>query len=226
MSQSNPERAAAEIAVSSDTIARSGAARLERIVLIGASTGGIDALLKVLAAYPADSPPTAIVQHTGQGYSDSLVRVLSRGCAAKVMAAQDGMFLDRGMVCVAAGTIGHLRLIPGDRLRCSLAVGPAISGHMPSVDALFRSALPIASRVVAVLLTGMGSDGAAGLLELSRAGSMTIGQDEDTSVVYGMPRVAFNLGAVRRQLPLPGIGATIMGLCSPRARIGPTEGQG
>lgn len=226
MSHSRPKRATvAEIGAKPVTIARTGAAPLERIVLIGASTGGIDALLTVLAAYPADGPPTAIVQHTGQGYSDSLVRVLSRGCAAKVVAAQDGMVLDRGMVCVAAGTIGHLRLIPGDRLRCSLAAGPVISGHVPSVDALFRSALPVATRVIAVLLTGMGSDGAAGMLELSRAGSMTIGQDEGTSVVYGMPRVAFNLGAVRRQLPLPVIGATIMGLCAPRVGS-PIKGQG
>lgn len=190
------------------------AAPSDRVVVIGASTGGIDALLTVLAHFPADCPPTAIVQHTGKGFSNSLVRLLDQRCTAKVVVAQDGLILESGMVCVAGGVAGHLELHANAKLRCSLRDGPEISGQIPAVDALFRSAVPFASRTIAVLLTGMGSDGAAGLLELRRAGSFTIGQDEATSVVYGMPRVAFEIGAVRQQLPLNQIGAAIMQLAN------------
>lgn len=184
----------------------------DKIVLIGASTGGIDALLSVLAAFPSNCPPTAIVQHTGRGFSQSLVRLLDKRCAAKVVAAEDGLPLESGMVIVAGGIAGHLRLDAGKRLACSLLEGPEICGQLPSIDALFRSAVPYADRCIAALLTGMGSDGAAGLLELRRAGSFTIGQDEATSVVYGMPRIAQEMGAVRQQLPISRIGAAILEL--------------
>lgn len=198
-----------------NTAGPSGAPETDKIVLIGASTGGIDALLTVLADFPQDCPPTVIVQHTGIGFSASLVRLLDRRCAAKVIAAEDGLVLESGMICVAAGVAAHLHLHRADLPRCSVRPGPAISGHIPSIDALFRSAVPLAPRVIAVLLTGMGSDGAAGLMELRRAGSMTIGQDERTSVIYGMPRVAFEMGAVRQQLALDQIGAGIMKLANP-----------
>jgi two-component system, chemotaxis family, protein-glutamate methylesterase/glutaminase len=194
------------------TVEPAAALRTNKFVLIGASTGGIDALLTVLANFPKDCPPTAIVQHTGKGFSESLVRLFDKRCAAKVVEAQDGLVLERGMICVAAGVAGHLRLHPGKGLRCSLQPGPMISGQIPAIDALFRSAVPLAPRVIAVLLTGMGNDGAVGMLDLQRAGAMTIGQDERTSVVYGMPRVAFELGAVRQQLALDRIGAEIIKL--------------
>jgi two-component system chemotaxis response regulator CheB len=184
----------------------------DKIVLIGASTGGIDALLTVLAAFPPNCPPTAIVQHTGRGFSQSLVRLLDKRCAAKVVAAEDGLPLEPGMVTVAGGVAGHLRLHAGKRLVSSLLEGPEVCGQLPSIDVLFRSAVPFADRCIAVLLTGMGSDGAAGLLELRRAGSFTIGQDEATSVVYGMPRIAHEIGGVRQQLPLSRIGAAILQL--------------
>jgi two-component system, chemotaxis family, protein-glutamate methylesterase/glutaminase len=186
----------------------------DRVVVIGASTGGIDALLTVLADFPANCPPTAIVQHTGHGFSQSLVRLFDKRCAARVVVAEDGLILAPGMVCVAGGMTGHLRLHSAERLVCSVREGPEVSGQIPSVDVLFRSALPFADRTIAALLTGMGSDGAAGLLDLCRAGSFTIGQDEATSVVYGMPRVAHQLGAVRQQLPISRIGAAIMQLAS------------
>ncbi len=184
----------------------------DKIVLIGASTGGIDALLTVLAEFPPNCPPTAIVQHTARGFSQSLVRLLDRRCAAKVVIAEDGLRLEHGMVCVAAGVPGHLRLQRGEGLSCSLREGPEVGGQLPAIDELFRSAVPFANRCIAVLLTGMGSDGAAGLLDLRRAGSATIGQDEATSVVYGMPRIAQELGAVCQQLPLSRIGGTILQL--------------
>lgn len=198
----------------------------DRIVVIGASTGGVDALLTVLGHFPPDCPPTAIVQHTGRGFSHSLVRLLDRRCAAQVVVAQDGLVLEPGMICVAGGVAGHLELQSRDKLRCRLREGPEISGQIPAVDALFRSAVPLAARTVAVLLTGMGSDGAAGLLELRRAGSFTIGQDEATSVVYGMPRVAFELGGVRQQLPLDQIGPAILQLSQGIQNAGVADGSG
>jgi two-component system chemotaxis response regulator CheB len=184
-------------------------------VLIGASTGGVDALLTVLASFPVDCPPTAIVQHTGRGFSDSLIALLDRRCAARVVAAKDGSPLQPGTVCVAAGCDGHLRLLGSGSLRCQVSPGEPVSGHVPSVDELFRSAVPFADRVVAALLTGMGRDGAEGLLALRRKGATTIGQDEASAVVYGMPRAAFELGAVQTQLGLNRIGPEILRHCQP-----------
>lgn len=192
-------------------ITKSASADLyDKTVVIGSSTGGIDALLAILSEYPDDCPPTAIVQHTGNRFSDSLIRLLDKRCKARVVAAQNGTALKTGTVCVAAGTDGHLWLGKKPGLACELRSGPHVSGHTPSVDVLFRSALPFAPNVVGVLLTGMGQDGAAGLLELRKAGCHTIGQDEATSVVYGMPRAALECGAVQQQLPIQKISAEIL----------------
>ena len=188
--------------------------RRDRLVLIGASTGGVDALLSVLSAFPPDCPPTAVVQHTGRSFSESLIRLLDRRCRATVLPARSGLILRPGTICVAAGSEGHLRLSAGESLRCMVTPGPAVSGHMPSVDELFRSALPVANRVVAALLTGMGRDGASGLLDLRRAGATTLAQDEGSSVVYGMPGTAWDMGAVQQRLPLPKIGAEILRACA------------
>ena len=188
--------------------------RRDRLVLIGASTGGVDALLSVLSAFPADCPPTAVVQHTGRSFSESLIRLLDRRCKATVLPARSGLILRPGTICVAAGSEGHLRLSPAETIRCMVTPGPLVSGHMPSVDELFRSALPVANRVVAALLTGMGRDGASGLLDLRRAGATTLAQDEGSSVVYGMPGAAWDLGAVQQRLPLQKIGAEILRACA------------
>jgi len=188
--------------------------RRDRLVLIGASTGGVDALLSVLSSFPADCPPTAVVQHTGRNFSESLIRLLDRRCRATVIPAYSGLILRPGTICVAAGSEGHLRLSEGDAMRCAVTSGPPVSGHMPSVDELFRSAVPVADRVVAALLTGMGRDGAAGLLELRNGGATTLAQDEDSSVVYGMPGAAWDMGAVQQRLPLQKIGAEILRACA------------
>jgi two-component system chemotaxis response regulator CheB len=182
----------------------------DRMVVIGSSTGGVDALLTVLSEFPEDCPPTAIVQHTGKGFSDSLIRLMERRCKPQVVAAQDGVQLRQGMICIAAGTSGHLTVTPGQTLRCQIRAGAPVSGHVPSVDMLFQSVVPIAPRVVGVILTGMGQDGAAGLLDLRRGGAFTIGQDEATSVVYGMPRAAWEMGAVQMRLPIHRIGGEIL----------------
>lgn len=196
------------------------AMRPGKLILIGASTGGVDALMAVLSAMPPDCPPIAVVQHTGQGFSESLIRLLARRCAAQVVAAQSGMDLRPGLVAIAAGCPGHMRLRPGSPPRITLQEGPPVSGHIPSVDALFTSAVPMASQVVAALLTGMGRDGAEGLLALRRAGATTIGQDAPTSVVYGMPRAAWEIGAVQQQVGLDDIATTILRACTQSAKEG------
>ena len=183
------------------------------VVVMGASTGGVDTLLTILSSFPEDCPPTAIVQHTGRGFSDSLVRLLDRRCRAEVVAATDGLEMAPGRICVAAGLDGHLHLKAGNPLRCQVLPGPPVSGHVPSADVLFRSALALAPNVVGVILTGMGQDGAAGLLDLRRAGCQTLGQDAATSVVFGMPKAAQSLGAVQRLLPDRDIAAEIMRIC-------------
>ncbi len=190
--------------------------RSDRLILIGASTGGVDALLNVLSALPANAPPVAVVQHTGQGFSDSLIRLLDRRTTVEVKGAVDGLILAPGRACVAAGTTGHLRMAghPDRMLRAVIAPGPPVSGHTPSVDELFHSAVPFAPKVVAVLLTGMGRDGAAGMLALRRAGAETIAQDEASSVVYGMPRAAWESGAAASRLPLQEIAPAVLRLCS------------
>lgn len=187
--------------------------RSNRFIPIGASTGGVDALLTVLSAFPADCPPTFIVQHTGGGFGESLTRLLDRQCEARVRPARDGERVTHGEVVVAAGSRAHMRLAGGKPMRITLASDGPISGHMPSVDAMFHSAIPGAKRVVAALLTGMGRDGAAGLRALRDAGATTFAQDEATSTVYGMPRAAVELGAAMHSLPLPKIGPEILRIC-------------
>lgn len=192
------------------SVERPSIAKPSKLVLIGASTGGVDALVNVLSAFPVDCPPTVIVQHTGKGFGAGLVQLLSLRCRARVVACRDGLDLTAGMVCVAAGASGHAVLSGFSPLRMAISSGDPVSGHMPSIDQLFLSAIPAGRRVVAAVLTGMGSDGAAGLLALRKAGATTIAQDAATSVVYGMPRVAWENGGAERQLPLNRIGLALV----------------
>ena len=181
----------------------------EKTVVIGASTGGIEALLEVLSHYPADGPATLIVQHIGASYLPGLAQRLDRHCAASVEVATATSEICPGRVLLAPGDQAHLTIQPPGR-RCRLTQGDPISGHRPSVDALFHSAAKLGPDIIGVILTGMGRDGAAGLGAIREAGGWTIGQDEASSVVYGMPRAAWLLGAVRQQLPLGRIGPAIL----------------
>jgi len=185
-------------------------ARSDRVILIGSSTGGIDALLEVLGSFPVDCPPTLIVQHTGAAFSAGLARLLDGRVEPKVVEARDGEPLKSGVVMIAPGADRHLVLDSQRGLRCRLTDGEKVSGHRPSVDALFQSAGPIAGRTTAVILTGMGKDGAQGLHALKRAGAATIGQDKATSLVYGMPGAAAELNALQHILPLQAIGPAIL----------------
>jgi len=185
----------------------------DKIILIGSSTGGVEALRSVLVGFPLNCPPTLIVQHTGKNFGRGLVSLLDRICPAKVLTADDNMTLSPGHVYVAAGQPRHMGMTPRKPYRTRFKEGPPISGHMPSVDALFMSAVPIAKSVVATILTGMGQDGAQGLLELRKAGAKTFAQDEKSSVVYGMPRVAWEMGAAQQQVSLARMAGTLIQAC-------------
>jgi two-component system, chemotaxis family, protein-glutamate methylesterase/glutaminase len=183
------------------------------IVAIGASTGGVEALLAILSEFPPNCPPTLITLHLPAPFTKTFVNRLNRLCAPNVEEATHGAPILSGNIYVAPGTIAHLEVAGSDRLHCQLRAGDLINGHRPSVDALFHSVAKTAgSQSVGVILTGMGSDGAKGLLALRRSGARTLGQDETTSVVYGMPKVAAQLGAVQKQLPLEAIAAEIAAL--------------
>ncbi|MCO8144115.1 CheB methylesterase domain-containing protein [Rhodovulum tesquicola] len=188
-----------------------------RLILIGASTGGVDALIRVLSGFPADCPPTLVVQHTSGTFSAGLARLLDRASPARVLEAEDRQPLVPGTVLLAPGKDHHLEIARGNGSHCRLREGPPVSGHRPSVDALFHSAVPVAARVSAAILTGMGRDGAEGMLALRRAGAHTIGQDQASALVYGMPRAAHELGAVCEQLPIGRIGQALLKSCARRS---------
>ncbi len=170
------------------------------IFCLGASTGGIAVLDRILPALPADCPPTLVVQHIIGRFTDGLVRRLDSICAARVVSAADGETLRRGTIYFAPGAEAHLLIDPMG-VRCRLVEGPPQSGHRPSVDALFLSAARLRRPVAAALLSGMGSDGAEGLLAIRRAGGFTVAQEEHSCTVYGMPRAAVALGAADAALP-------------------------
>jgi two-component system chemotaxis response regulator CheB len=179
-------------------------------ILIGASTGGVDALLKLLGTFPEKCPPTVIVQHTGERFVPGLAALIDGRVEPSVSVAASGSCLKHGLVLFAPGGDFHLVLRGRDPVSCQLSNRAAGTGHCPSVDQLFLSAVPYGSKVAAALLTGMGRDGAEGLLALSNAGAVTIGQDENSSVVYGMPRIAYEMGAVQKQLPIDQIGLALL----------------
>lgn len=179
----------------------------DKVVLIGASTGGVDALFRILRSFPANCPPTMIVQHMPSGFTASFASRLNQHCAPAVMEATHGAMLRPGHVYIAPGGTRHLEVSGKRDPACLLVDGPPVSGHSPSVDRLFTTGAVLGERVVGVLLTGMGRDGADGLKTIREQGGYTIAQSEATCVVYGMPRVAAEIGAVKIQLPLNMIAA-------------------
>lgn len=182
-----------------------------KIIAIGASTGGVEALIAVLTKFPANCPPTVITQHMPATFTKSFAERLNRLCAPQVKEAEDGDRLEIGRIYLAPGGSRHLEISNAMAPRCILSDGNPVNGHRPSVDVLFNSVSALAgAKAVGVILTGMGRDGAAGLLKMRQAGATTIGQNEKTCVVYGMPRVAQEIGAVGIQLPLNLIGEEIL----------------
>ncbi len=187
------------------------------IVAIGSSTGGVEALLAILTMFPDTCPPTVITQHMPATFTASFAARLDRASGAKVQEATDGAMLEPGKVYVAPGGATHLEVVRSAGLRCRLVQGDPVSGHRPSVDVLFNSvANAVGDKAVGVILTGMGRDGAQGLLAMRNARAKTLGQDEQSCVVYGMPRAAFEIGAVEKQVSLSSMGQSILDLASAR----------
>ncbi len=190
-------------------------ARSLPLVCIGASTGGLSVLEQILSVFPEDCPPTLIVQHIRGSFSAGLAERLNRIVRPEVAEGFTGAPIEPGRVYLAPGDQHHLELRAQPSPHCRLIAGEKVTSHRPSVDALFNSAaLHAPAPGVGVLLTGMGRDGAAGLLKLRQAGWHTIAQDEATSTVYGMPRVAVELGAVDEILPDRAIGTAILRACA------------
>ncbi len=181
-----------------------------RIVAIGASTGGTDALASILSALPEDAPGVVVVQHMPEVFTLAFAKWLNSFCRITVKEAEDGDVISPGKAFIAPGNRHMSVCRVGQRLSIRISDGPLVSRHRPSVDMLFRSLAQIAGReAMGVILTGMGDDGAEGLLEMRSAGSYTIAQDEATCVVFGMPKEAIHRGAVHGILPLESISAAV-----------------
>jgi two-component system chemotaxis response regulator CheB len=193
----------------------------EKIIAIGASTGGVEALQEVLMAFPSDAPATVITQHMPALFTASFASRLSQHCAVTVKQAENGERVLPGHVYIAPGGF-HLELVRnGANYVCRVHDEPAVSGHRPSVDVLFRSVAHAAGRnAIGVILTGMGRDGAMGLLEMRSAGAPTVGQDEASCVVYGMPKAARDCGAVEVELPINKIAEHVLKRCEQLAGRG------
>ncbi|MEL7199259.1 MAG: chemotaxis-specific protein-glutamate methyltransferase CheB [Pseudomonadota bacterium] len=178
------------------------------LIAIGSSTGGVEALHELLADFPSNCPPTVIVQHINGNFSKAIAASLDQNSPARVMTAHHDLKLEPGIVAMAPDNSKHLTIAPSvnDGFRCVLRSDDHVSGHRPSVDVLFDSVATYAGQgATGILLTGMGQDGAKGLLAMAKAGARTIAQDEASCVVFGMPRAAIALGAAREILPLESI---------------------
>jgi two-component system, chemotaxis family, protein-glutamate methylesterase/glutaminase len=206
-------------AAESPALAEAGFAPDGRVVAIGSSTGGVEALITILTQFPANCPPTIISQHMPATFTKGFAARLNRLCAPAIAEASDGAPLLPGHVYLAPGN-WHLEVTGTKELRCRLSDAAPVNGHRPSVDVMFDSLLrQVGDRAIGVILTGMGRDGANGLLALRRRGADTIGQDEASCVVYGMPKVAFDIGAVSAQLPLDRIAGRLLQLANVQRRI-------
>ncbi len=190
------------------------------IIAIGASTGGVTAIREVLEGLPNNLPPIVITQHMPPGYTERFAERLNRDCVMTVVEACNHQELKAGHAYIAPGT-HHLKIIKRNgKYMTELSDGAIVSGHRPSVDVMFQSIAATSpnNSTVAIMLTGMGRDGANGMLELKQLGCPTIGQNKETCVVYGMPRAAYELGAVDIELPLDGISAGLLDiLCGEKA---------
>lgn len=175
-----------------------GGPALDRVLVgLGASTGGTEATLEVMRRLPADIPPMVIVQHMPKGFTQMYADRLNRICKMEVREARNGDELRRGLALVAPADLQCRVVRIGEKYTVSCTPGEKVSGHRPSVDAMFHSMADVVRcKMVGIIMTGMGQDGAAGLLEMRKKGAYTIGQDKESSVVYGMPMVANDIGAV------------------------------
>ena len=183
----------------------------DRLVAIGASTGGTEAIRLLLTQMPADAPAILVTQHMPDGFTRAFAERLNGLCAMTVKEAEHGELVQPGCAYIAPGH-SHMSIGGAGRFyRITLNQGPAVNRHRPAVDVLFQAVAKIVGKsAIGVILTGMGADGARGLLEMKKAGALTIAQDEASCVVFGMPKVAIELGAVNEILPLADIAAYIL----------------
>lgn len=195
----------------------SAGASQETVIAIGASTGGTEAILEVVKNFPEDTPGVVITQHMPAGFTAMYAERLNRICKMEVREAKNGDRIRKGLMLLAPGGL-QMRVVPlGNSYAVSVQEGEKVNGHRPSVDVLFDSvALHVQEHAIGVLLTGMGADGAAGLLRMRKNGAYTIGQDKNSCVVYGMPMEAHKIGAVCQQCPLNTIGQTVLARVSLR----------
>lgn len=183
----------------------------DRLIAIGASTGGTEAILEVLIHLPAKIPGIVITQHMPPGFTSMYAERLNRLCKFEVREAQSGDRVQPGLALIAPGGLQMKLVRMGNGYAVNCVHEGKVNGHCPSVDVLFDSVAAIArDKAIGILLTGMGADGAAGLLRMRKNGAYTIGQDKDSCIVYGMPMEAFNIGAVCKQLPLTSIAQNVL----------------
>ncbi len=183
-------------------LATIGASAMNDVIIgLGASTGGTDATAEVMRRLPKDIPGMIIVQHMPPGFTKMYAERLDRLCQMEVREAQNGDEIHRGLALVAPADFQARVVRVGNKYKLACTSGEKVSGHRPSVDALFQSmSETVQCKMVGIIMTGMGQDGAAGLLAMRKKGAYTIGQDEESCVVYGMPKVAYNIGAVCEQV--------------------------
>ncbi len=183
----------------------------EHVVCVGASTGGTEALTQLLKAMPLDSPGIVIVQHMPEKFTTSFANRLNDICRITVKEAENGDSIIRGRALIAPGNFHTLLKRSGARYHVEVREGPLVNRHRPSVDVLFRSAATyVGANAIGVIMTGMGADGALGLLEMKQAGAFTIAQDEKSCIVFGMPKEAIKIGAVDRVAPLDSIAPLLL----------------
>jgi two-component system chemotaxis response regulator CheB len=191
-------------------VKKTPAAAAEKLIVIGGSTGGTEAIREVLERMPPDAPAILVAQHMPEGFTRSFAARLDAACRIEVKEATHDERILPGRAYIAPGH-SHLRIKRrGGGYVTELCQGEPVNRHRPSVDVLFRSAACVAENVLAIILSGMGKDGAAGMLELHRAGAHTYAQDESSCVVYGMPKEAVGLGGVDEVLPLEAIAAAVL----------------
>lgn len=186
----------------------------EKVVVVGASTGGTEALRIFLEALPMDCPGIVIVQHMPENFTAAFAKRLNSTCSVTVKEAENDDSVIRGRALIAPGNHHTLLKRSGARYYVDVRDGPLVCRHRPSVDVLFRSAARYAAKnTVGIIMTGMGDDGARGMLEMKEAGAVNIAQDEATSVVFGMPNEAIKRGGVDKILPLESIAGEVVRLC-------------
>jgi two-component system chemotaxis response regulator CheB len=184
-----------------------------KIIAVGASTGGTEAIFNILKRLPADIPGMVIVQHIPPNFSKMFADRLNTSTSLEVKEAKTGDYVEKGRVLIAPGDKHMIIKRLGEKFRVECFDEEKVNGHCPSVDVLFESvAKEVGKNAIGIILTGMGYDGAKGLLSMKQKGARTIGQDEKSCVVYGMPKVAYNIGAVEKQVSLENIANTIVSM--------------